>query len=109
MTEDEKNQAITWERFRAYHYEAGEDFLDQTSEGNVKIFGGWLMHKYPEYTKEILDICNDKYGEVMSFKELEILGYDKDKDIDKLYIDFAEFANQTTHLKRRINEALLRA
>ena len=74
------SKEITWERFRAYHYRVGEDFLDQTGEGNVLIFGGWLMRKYPYLSTEILDVCNSKHKEVMSFKELAILGYDEEKD-----------------------------
>jgi hypothetical protein len=54
---------ITWEMFREYHYSVGEDFFDQTGEGNHLIFGGYLLAKYPEFSKEILEICNSKYGE----------------------------------------------
>lgn len=97
---------ITWERFRDFHYEVGEDFFDQTNEGNHLIFGGYLLAKYPEYSKEILEICNERYGECMSFREIPPLDYDDEKDIDYLYVEFAEFCNLTVHLKSRVDHIL---
>lgn len=107
LTEEEKNRDITWERFREFHYMAGVDFLDNTGEGNHLIFGGWLMAKFPEKSKEILEICNDRHGTVLDYREIEGFDYSEDKDIDIVYILFAEFANQTEHLKHRINEILI--
>jgi len=107
LTEEEATRVITWQRFKEYHFAIGEDFLDQTGEGDVKVFGGWLLHKYPEYSDDILFLMNDKWSEVMTYRELDILDYDDDKDIDKLYVDFSEFCNQTTHLKKRVNQVLI--
>lgn len=105
LTEEEATRDITWERFREFHYTAGEDFLDTTGEGNRLIFGGFLLARYPTYADEILKVCNDKYG--CSADYLEIIGFDNDKDIDTVYLDFAEFANLTSALKKRINQVLI--
>lgn len=107
LTSEEASRDITWERFRAFHYASGEDFLDYTGEGNLHIFGGWLLHKYPDYSSEILKVCNKKFGGIPDFRELPPLGYDECKDVDSLYEDFAEFCNQTEALKKRVNKVLI--
>ncbi|CAL9980027.1 hypothetical protein VPHD479_0228 [Vibrio phage D479] len=105
LTDEEANREITWERFRDFHYTVGEDFLDQTSEGNADIFAGWLLHKYPHLNKEILELANARFADVASF--MDLFGFDDDKDIDVLYVEFAEFCNLTGALKRRVNETLI--
>lgn len=107
LTDEEKTRPVTWERFRDFHYAVGEDFLDQTGEGNVYIFAGWLLHKYPEHSADILRIVNKKYAEIQNFNELEFLGYSDELDIDLLYCDFAEFVNLTGALKERVNQILI--
>ncbi len=107
LNDEEASRDITIKRIQTFHYTAGEDFLDSTGEGNIFIFCGWLMHKYPELSKEILEIANNKYGEIQDFKEMYEFGYDKELDIDKIYIDFAEFCNQTEFLKERVNQVLI--
>lgn len=108
LTEEEKNREITLERFREFHYQAGEDFLDTTGEGNILIFSGWMLHKYPELSTDIIEIANSPHSEIKSFIELEDeFGYDSEEDIDKIYIDFAEFCNITTALKERVNQTLI--
>lgn len=99
-------QDITVERFRDWHYEVGEDFLDQTGEGNHLIFGGYLLAKYPHRSKEILKVCNDKYGGCQNYRELPELEFDEEKDIENLYVVFAEFCNLTEHLKKRVDRIL---
>tara|TARA_Y100001956_G_scaffold27833_1_gene27562 strand:+ start:282 stop:641 length:360 start_codon:yes stop_codon:yes gene_type:complete len=106
ITEDMLNEEITLERFRDFHYDVGEDFLDQTGEGNHLIFGGYLLNKYPHHSAEILEICNNRYGECMSYRDLPELGYSDEHDIDLLYRDFAEFCNLTEALKKRVNAIL---
>lgn len=107
LTTKEELLEITWERFRDFHYKAGEDFLDITGEGNATIFGGWLLHKYSGCSAEILDILNDKRLEIQSFRDLSFFYHDDKRDIDIIYLDFAEFCNQTTHLKIRVNTILI--
>ncbi|MCP4985258.1 MAG: hypothetical protein GY928_04055 [Colwellia sp.] len=107
LTEEEKTRKVTWERFREFHYAAGEDFLDTTGEGNVQIFAGWLLHKYPELSGDILNTVNGHYSEVKSFSAIEEFGYDEDKDIYNLYEEFAEFCNQTGALRERVNQVLI--
>lgn len=107
LTEEEKTREITWERFKEFHYTAGEDFLDVTGEGNVLIFGGWLMHKYPELCPDILHILNSRNLGMSDFIEFDQFGYCEEKDIDKIYQDFAEFCNFTGALKERVNQVLI--
>lgn len=98
---------VTWEMFRAYHYSVGEDFFDQNGNINHLIFGGYLLAKYPEYSKEILCVCNDKYGECQKYRDIvEPLGYDEEKDIDYIYVEFADFVNLTGALKERVIKVL---
>jgi hypothetical protein len=109
LTEEEQSRDITLQRFKEFHYSAGEDFLDTTSEGDAKIFAGYLLHKYPKLSKDILDIVNEKgkYLEIRSFVELEPLDYNDKEDIEMLYQDFSDFCNLTEHLKRRVNQVLI--
>ena len=106
ISKSERGLEITWERFREFHYLVGEDFLDQTNEGDIGVFGGWLMHKYPFRNLEILSILNHKTG-ILDFNEIDIFSYDKDKDINHIYVEFAEFCNKTVHLKTRVNMTLI--
>ena len=106
LTPEESTRTISLSRFTEFHQIAGEDFLDQTSEGNVLIYSGWLMHKYPQYSKEILEVANRKYGEIMSFKDTSIYSYSYNID-DDFYRDFALFCNQTRALKERVNQVLI--
>lgn len=107
LTEEEKNRTITLDRFQNFHYDAGEDFLDTTGDGDHKIFCGWLMAKYPQASLEILEYCNKagKYGEINTFNECSM--FDNDPSGDIFYTDVAEFANLTEHFKHRVNEVLI--
>src|SRR5699024_1944029 len=109
LTKEEAEREITLERFRKFHYEAGEDFIDATGEGPELLFGGYLLCKYPEKSSQILAIVNEegKFLEITSFCEVGGLGYDEKEDIDMVYQDFADFCNLTKHLKRRVNQVLI--
>lgn len=109
LSEEEKRLEITVERFRNFHYEAGEDFLDSTSEGNAFIFCGWLLKKYPKHSEEILRVANTKgkYLGISSFIDLSFLHFNDEEDIERIYFDYSEFCNQTVHLKGRINQVLI--
>ena len=108
LTKEESEREITLERFRRFHYDVGEDFIDCTGIGSELIFGGYLLHKYPEKSSQILDIINEKgkFLEITSFCEVDGLGYDEKEDIDMVYQDFADFCNLTVHLKKRVNQVL---
>lgn len=108
LTKAEANRKITWQRFKEFHYAAGEDFFDTTGEeGNIRIFCGYMLAKYPEFRKEILEIANDRFGSMLEFTEIEIFGYDEAKDIDFIYCEFADFCNLTEALKKRVNQILI--
>lgn len=97
---------ITVEHFREYHYKHGEDFFDQTGEGNHLIFGGFLMARFPDLSAEILEVCNSKFGECLNYASIDGLDYDEDLDIDRVYVHFADFVNQTGALKQRVSALL---
>ncbi len=68
LTPEEANREVTLDRFHAWHAEVGEDFTDQFSSIDHKIYGGYLMAKYPNKSAEILAECNNKYGECQGYK-----------------------------------------
>lgn len=107
LTEEEKSREITIERIRDFHYTVGEDFLDQTSLGDAKIFAGFIAHKYPDKAKDIYKINNCKgiYLTIASFTDL--FSFNEDEDIKGLYFEFVEFANTTSYLKEYINQVLI--
>ena len=92
---------INIKRFNKYHYEIGEDFIDQTGLVDFKIFGGWLLHKYPEKSEIILSILEDKFnGDSFCYEDI----YDSPDSYDLLYTDISEFANQIPSLSIKINK-----
>lgn len=93
---------ITKEQFDRYHSLVHEDFLDQ-HDCNVYILGGWLMHKYPKYSLDILKTLNEVHPSAVEFQDIDI--YVDNPDLR--YIDFAEFCNHTEHLRNRVNKILM--
>ena len=104
LTEEEATRPLTLERFNEFHQEVGEDFVDQFGSINIHIFGGYILAKHPEWCVEILEICNDKYGEALSVEHLYV---DKGLTEDDFYTDLAEFINLTVALKKRVNQVLI--
>lgn len=109
LTEEEANRDITFERFEEWHNEVGEDFCDQVGHlFNEKIFGGWLLHKYPEKSKHILELLNNKFCDVLSLQEIFEDNSAEGNGGDKtFYTDFAQFLNQTEKAKKRVNQILI--
>lgn len=106
LTEEEWNLDITWERFKAFHYMVGEDFLDTFSFSPkiVHLFAGYLIGKCPTRAKDILSaLDNSGYPSLDAFKELDFLFYSEEKDIELIYVDLAEFANFTKTFKGELN------
>ena len=112
LTQEEATREITFERICDFHHDAGEDYLDICSLDNQaeKIFLGFLMAKRPDLSKEILSVANGGGGEChyinSEFYELfeENPG---NYSGDAFYKLFAEFANLTGGLKKRINQVLI--
>ena len=111
LTQEEATREITFERIQDFHRDAGEDYLDICSLDiqAEKIFLGFLLAKRPDLAKEILSVANGNgdYSYIDSeFYELfeetpgNYLG-------DAFYKLFAEFANLTGGLKKRINQVLI--
>jgi len=108
LNNEETAREITLERFRKFHYEAGEDFIDTVDSFlNEKVFAGLLIHKYPNFAEKIIQCSNDE--DIFEIKEEipEQFGYDETKDIDMIYEDIAEFANVTEITKEKINQVLI--
>ncbi len=107
LNDQEASQEITLERFKEFHYTAGEDFIDTVGGFlNELVFAGWLIHKYPHYAEEIIQSSNQ--NDIFGIKEtVEQFDYDEEEDIDMIYREIAEFANQTKVTKQRINQVLI--
>ena len=116
LTEEEKTRPITFERFQEWHSYAQEDFLENSGSCDHKLFAGWLLHKYPQHFDAICKVMNEagEYFEINSLLQSEHLDLYDQLDENGRYIedssiykDYAEFVNQTTHLKARDNEVLI--
>jgi hypothetical protein len=105
LTQEEKTREITFERFKSFHLEAGEDFLDQCclDKQSEKVFLGFLLAKRPDLNVEILKAVNSYIDSEL----YEAIGGEEDHDCEKFYTLLAEFANLTTGLKERINQILI--
>jgi len=111
LTQEEKEREITIERIRGFHYDAGEDLLDQVGYefGNPFIFAGFVLHKHKEYAKMIIDHVNEEgeHLDIHCFKKLEIYEYNEEDEIDGIYYDLVEFLNLTENAKARANQILI--
>jgi hypothetical protein len=111
LTQEEATREITFERIQDFHMSAGEDYLDTCSLDSQaeKIFLGFLMAKRPDLSTEILSVANGsgEYRYINSeFYEL----FEETHGVysgDAFYKLFAEFANLTGGLKKRINQVLI--
>jgi len=63
-----------------------------------------MLAKHPDWCAEILEICNDNYGEALNIEHLYV---DKGLTEDEFYTDLAEFINLTVALKKRVNQVLI--
>ena len=107
LTAEQKKLPITWERIREYHYTVGEDFFDQGNDGNGYIFSGWLIAKYPQHFEALCAISNDAGFSICAYDYDDILGEDMEKDIQVVYIEYADFCNHTVALLEEMNQVLL--
>lgn len=113
LTEEEASRSITLERFKDFHYEVGEDFVDQIGSVNTKtfalIFAGFAMAKHPEWSIEILSKCNNALTEVYTQLILDVYEENTSDDDqgDTFYSDLAEFLNLTINAKKRVNQVLI--
>jgi len=65
---------ITWKDFRDYR--VGKDFFDHGNDSAGLEFNTWLANKWPKLEQ----VCYDDGKSITSYDE--VLGYDKEKDID---------------------------
>lgn len=105
-TPEELSQDITLERINAYHHRVGEDFADQQSIGNGVCFGGFLLAKFPDKAKKIVELINDR-PDIMCFQEIFGEEY-SDEENDAFYTIYAEYINLTEYSKAEVNKVLLR-
>lgn len=110
FTEEQLKQPITIDRIREYHYEVGEDFLDQNETIIVEnVFFGYLMGRFPKLTPFLLEVLNQRWSSINNLTEHPKFSYSEKIDMDKVYIYVVEFVNKTDATKRRFNQALLEA
>lgn len=102
LTKEEYEQNITFNRFDDFHCEVGEDFCDQCGyifDNLLQIFTGYLIGKYPNVGKELIEESNKKHFELLSLMNLF--------DEEQFYGDFADFLNFTTISKAKVNQILI--
>ena len=104
LTEEEAARPITLDRFNDFHADVCEDFVDQFGNIDIKVLSGYMMAKHPELSKEILEVCNDEYGEALGIKHLF---EDNGLTEDAFYTELADFINLTVNLKKRVNQILI--
>ena len=103
LTDEEKSRDITLDVINEFHYNAGEDLLDQVGYLiKPHVLGGYLMHKRLNIAKVLIKAINE--GDALSLKH----AYEKnDLTDDEFYSDFREFINLTTDAKARFNQVLI--
>ncbi len=105
LTDEEKQENITLDRINSYHRSVGEDFVDQNeSVTDYRTFCGYILHKYPIWNNEIIEILNKQYG---GFNDINTLYQEKELTEDDFYSDFAEYCNLTVTTKARVNQILI--
>jgi len=114
LTVEEANMELTIERFLEYMKYIGEDFLDDRGGGYIpfKIFGGYLLAKEPHLSKEIMEVLNDKYGEMLGLQEVINNYYSADDNdwenpFKVLYGHICDFVNMTKTTKMKVNRQLI--
>lgn len=112
LTEEEANRDITLERFQEWHHEVGEDFIDQHSYGDPKVFLGFTMSKYPEYSIQLLEESNKanaKGGWGYTIQDIQHFFRDEtgDDEEEKFYTLYADFVNHTKFTKANVNRQLI--
>jgi len=108
LTEEEATRDITLDRFNDYMCTVGEDLVDQhESIVDYKVYGGWLLARYPEKNLEILRCINDSWPSVQSMMYEVFDAEGEDNELNVFYTDFAEFLNLTGAAKERVNQILI--
>jgi hypothetical protein len=113
LTQAELSKKVTLSDFIDYDCEVGEDFIDQTGLGNGFVFAGFLIHKYPSDSLEIINIMNASAKNVYipSIQNIQqeyskYQGEEGEFGHKLFYSDYAEFVNLTVKLKANVNKAL---
>lgn len=128
LTEEEATRKVTAERIYDYMSQVGEDFIDQhESILNHTLMAGFLLARFPHYSKEILEIENLPFpgGSCQEFMhmfgeiEAGIYGlkyedwpdeYDDTKILkgeEKFYELYTELIDLTTVTKKKVNQILI--
>lgn len=100
---------ITWQRFRDFHYEVQEDFFDVGDPNIVKPFMVWLMAKYPEIHDELHEESSRRFFCIHDLTEEfpEQFGYSEEHDIERIYMEIAEFCNTNKAAQDAVNNILI--
>lgn len=104
---DIMNQEVTWQRFRDLHYEVGEDFFDIGDPGIDKPFSIWLINKYPELEDKLHRIFSDRHFYMKNLCEIEKFDYSEEHDIDRVYMEIAEFCKTNEAARRAVNKIII--
>lgn len=109
LTESESTRKVTLDRFDNYHHAVGEDFVDQHEVFfNERFVAGYILCKYPDWNKELIDAINQKYSSVGTILEVYKEKIEDDEtSINTFYSDLSEFINLTVQTKEKVNQVLI--
>ena len=108
FSDEELLQDVTTDRIDAIHIEMGEDLFEEyvsSMKINEYVWSGFLMNKYPERSKDILEEMNGKFSNMFTSDTEHYFEYGG--DFNDFHRDFCEFVNLTEATKKRVNHILL--
>lgn len=106
LAPEEANLEIDLDRFKLFHFDVGEDFVDSFHVDHYEflIFSGYVMATRPELASSVLKLCSNPSSEPLTLKYLY---EENDLTEDDFYTDFAAFLNLTDKLRQRVNQVLI--
>lgn len=104
-------EKLTVDRVIDFEMDMGEAITDMVSCGNPTVFGGFLLGRLPEKSKEILSVVNSKYCDDFSNYQEEVFASDVEQAADddgfrEFMGHLVDFINLTEHTKKRVLELL---
>jgi hypothetical protein len=108
LTEEEATRPLTTDRIRNYEVTVGESFLDtHGSSINLQAIMGFLMARYPEKASELLEMGNNKFGDLNDLNDIFVPSEWTEKLHCEMLQNICDFINLTVSTKKRINKVLI--
>lgn len=106
LTEDQKIEPITVARIRDFHYNVGEDFLDNCEVGHVEAFTAILLERRPELAHYVEEYSIMSIHEFIEIMDIEGILYDEENDVYPIYHDYAAYCNTYLDVLEKVNVIL---